>query len=144
MLGTIDFIAPEQALDAASADIRADIYALGGTLFWCLIGRYPFPAKGSTAEEINRRLSQPPPSARELRPEVPRAARAAARAAGHAAGTAHMAGHARHAAAYAVNAAAAAAIPTDAVAVTGTERDWQYRRLPEHLRPIAFPDRLEV
>jgi len=48
-----------------------------------------------------------------------------------AAATAHVAGHARHAAAYAVIAATAAA----------TERDWQCRRLPKHLRPIAFPAR---
>jgi len=67
------------------------------------------------------------------------AARAAARAAGHAAATAHVADHARHAAAYAVTAATAAAIPTDASAATATERDWQYRRLPEHLRSVAFP-----
>jgi hypothetical protein len=67
------------------------------------------------------------------------AARAAARAAGHAAATAHVAGHARHAAAYAVAAATAAANPTDAGDATATERDWQYRRLPEHLRPVAFP-----
>jgi hypothetical protein len=59
------------------------------------------------------------------------AARAAARAAGHAAATAHMAGHARHAAAYAVKAAAAVGV--------ASEFDWQYRRLPEHLRPVAFP-----
>ena len=63
------------------------------------------------------------------------AARAAARAAGHAAATAHVAGHARHAATYAVTAATAAS------AVTATERDWQYRRLPEHLWPVAFPAR---
>jgi len=69
------------------------------------------------------------------------AARAAARAAGHAAATAHVAGHARHAAAYAVTAATDAAVPTDAAAATATERDWQYRRLPEHLRPVAFPAR---
>lgn len=69
------------------------------------------------------------------------AARAAARAAGHAAATAHMAGHARHAAAYAVKAATYAAVPTDAAAATATESDWQYRRLPEHLRPVAFPAR---
>lgn len=67
------------------------------------------------------------------------AARAVARAAGHAAGTAHMAGHARHAAAYAVTAATAAAIPTDAGAAAATEREWQHRRLPEHLRPLAYP-----
>jgi hypothetical protein len=67
------------------------------------------------------------------------AARAAARAAGHAAATAHMTGHARHAAAYAVTAATAAAIPADAGTASATERDWQCRRLPEHLRPVAFP-----
>ena len=60
-------------------------------------------------------------------------ARAAARAAGHAAATAHMAGHASHAAAYAVKAAAVAG------AASATERNWQRRRLPKHLRPAAFP-----
>ncbi len=64
------------------------------------------------------------------------AARAAARAAGQAAGTAHMAGHARHAAAYAVKSAAYAAAVIDAAsgAAARGERDWQLRRLPEHLR----------
>src|SRR5262249_3190898 len=41
-LGTPDFIAPEQILDAMSADIRADIYSLGGTLYYLLAGRPPF------------------------------------------------------------------------------------------------------
>ena len=45
ILGTPDFIAPEQILDAKSADIRADIYSLGGTLYYLLIGRPPFTAK---------------------------------------------------------------------------------------------------
>jgi hypothetical protein len=67
------------------------------------------------------------------------AARAAARAAGHAAATAHVADHARHAAAYAVKAATAAAIPADVGTAAATERDWQRRHLPEHLRPVAFP-----
>lgn len=67
------------------------------------------------------------------------AAHAAACAAGHAAATAHVADHARHAAAYAVNAATAAAIPTDGGVASATERGWQCRRLPEHLRPVAFP-----
>ena len=55
-------------------------------------------------------------------------ARAAARATGHAAGTAHRAAHARHAAAY----AASAALAPEA------EREWQSRRLPDHLRPVAM------
>jgi serine/threonine protein kinase len=42
MLGTPDFIAPEQIRDAQSADIRADIYSLGCTLFYLLAGRPPF------------------------------------------------------------------------------------------------------
>jgi hypothetical protein len=65
-------------------------------------------------------------------------ARAAAFAA-HAA--ACVAGHAAHAADYAVKAATEAAVPTDSAAATAKERDWQYRRLPEHLRPVAFPAR---
>ena len=68
------------------------------------------------------------------------AAHAAARAAGHAAATAHVAAHAAHAANYAVT-AAGAAVPTDAAAAR--ERDCQYRRLPEHLRPVAFPARVD-
>ncbi len=65
-------------------------------------------------------------------------ARAAALAA-HAAATAHVAGHAAHAATYAVSAARSpdATVPTDSAAATAKERDWQYRRLPKHLRPVA-------
>ena len=59
------------------------------------------------------------------------AARSAARAAGHAAATAHVASHAAHAANYAVTAANDSA-PAE-------ERDWQYRRIPKHLRLVAFP-----
>jgi len=44
MLGTPDFIAPEQIDDAQKADIRADIYSLGCTLYYLLSGRPPFPA----------------------------------------------------------------------------------------------------
>jgi hypothetical protein len=69
------------------------------------------------------------------------AARAAARAAGHAAATAHVASHARHAAAYAVIAATAGL--TDPAAAAATEREWQSRCLPEHLRPVAFQSETE-
>lgn len=71
-------------------------------------------------------------------------ARAAARAAGQAAGTPHMAGHAAHAAAYAVKSATYAAAGIEAAsgaAAAVSEREWQLRRLPEHLRPVAFPAR---
>jgi response regulator RpfG family c-di-GMP phosphodiesterase len=69
-LGTIDFMAPEQARDASKVDIRADIYGLGGTLFWCLTGKLPFPAEGSIVEDLVKRMNQPPPSVRTWRPDV--------------------------------------------------------------------------
>jgi hypothetical protein len=68
------------------------------------------------------------------------AARAAARAAGHAAATAHVAGHAGHAATYTVTATTYAAVPI-AAAATAKERDWQFRHLSKHLRPVVFPAR---
>jgi hypothetical protein len=66
------------------------------------------------------------------------AARAAARAAGHATATAHAVGHARHAAAYAIKAVCGAAVTADSAAAAEKERDWQYRQLPKHLRPVVI------
>jgi response regulator RpfG family c-di-GMP phosphodiesterase/serine/threonine protein kinase len=71
VLGTVDFMAPEQARDASAVDIRADLYSLGGTLFWCLTGHLPFPCQGGTTESLLRRLNQPPPSVRSLLPDLP-------------------------------------------------------------------------
>src|SRR5947209_5302561 len=73
LLGTLEYMAPEQAQDASTADIRADLYGLGGVPYWCLAGRPPFPATGSAPMEIARRMTQPPPSVRTFRPEVPAA-----------------------------------------------------------------------
>lgn len=70
LLGTVDYMAPEQARDPRNVDIRADIYGLGGTLYWCLTGKTPFVAQGSVAEQLNRRLTEPSPSLREKRPEI--------------------------------------------------------------------------
>jgi serine/threonine protein kinase len=72
VLGTIDYLAPEQARDSSTVDIRADIYALGGTLFWCLTGRTPFPAQPSMTQELVLRLTQAPPSMQRLRPDLPK------------------------------------------------------------------------
>ncbi len=71
VLGTIDFMAPEQARDASTVDIRADIYGLGGTLYWCLTGQLPFPMHGTDMEVLIRRLTQKPPSLRSVMPDLP-------------------------------------------------------------------------
>ena len=73
VLGTLDYLAPEQARDASAVDARADVYGLGGTLFWCLTGRKPFPDDGTFVEILLRRLHQPPPSLRDGRPGAPTA-----------------------------------------------------------------------
>jgi response regulator RpfG family c-di-GMP phosphodiesterase len=73
VLGTIDYMAPEQARDATTVDIRADLYGLGGTLYWCLTGELPFPANDNPSECLLRRMTQPPPSARALCPDLPQA-----------------------------------------------------------------------
>lgn len=70
-LGTIDYLAPEQARDASSVDIRADIYGLGGVLFWCLTGQTPFPSTGNVVHDLLNRLRQSPPSIRTFRSELP-------------------------------------------------------------------------
>jgi response regulator RpfG family c-di-GMP phosphodiesterase len=70
-LGTVDYMAPEQARDASSVDQRADIYGLGGTLFWCLTGRLPFETTGRMVQDLVQRQNQPPPSARHYRPDIP-------------------------------------------------------------------------
>lgn len=60
VMGTADYIAPEQADDAGSADIRADIYSLGCTMFYLLTGQPPF-SKSSAAEKIAAHADKPLP-----------------------------------------------------------------------------------
>jgi response regulator RpfG family c-di-GMP phosphodiesterase len=66
-------MAPEQAKDASTVDIRADIYGLGGTLFWCLTGKLPFPSENdkSVADGLLRRIDQVAPSVRAANSDVP-------------------------------------------------------------------------
>jgi tRNA A-37 threonylcarbamoyl transferase component Bud32 len=70
VMGTADYIAPEQADDPRTADIRADIYSLGCTLFHLLAARPPF-AVGTVAEKLARHRATPLPLLHALRPEVP-------------------------------------------------------------------------
>lgn len=59
--GTPAYMSPEQIRGEKYLDIRADLYALGGTLFFLLTGRPPFEAK-TTRELLTKHLTEPPPS----------------------------------------------------------------------------------
>jgi response regulator RpfG family c-di-GMP phosphodiesterase/serine/threonine protein kinase len=71
VLGTIDYLAPEQARDSSAVDIRADVYSLGGTLFWALTGRVPFPSDASLQHQIIARFVQQPPLVCQVNRSVP-------------------------------------------------------------------------
>jgi serine/threonine protein kinase len=70
MLGTPDYIAPEQTVDARKADIRADIYSLGCTLYYLLTGGPPFRAN-SLFEILQAHHSMDATPLNLARPEVP-------------------------------------------------------------------------
>jgi eukaryotic-like serine/threonine-protein kinase len=70
ILGTLDFMSPEQAASSRDADIRSDIYSLGCTLYYLLAGAPPFRGE-SISELLRKHESERPIPIRVLRPEVP-------------------------------------------------------------------------
>jgi serine/threonine protein kinase len=72
VLGTADYVAPEQALNSHDVDIRADIYSLGCTLYYCLTGQPPFP-EGKVAQKLIWHQVREPTPVEQIRPEVPAA-----------------------------------------------------------------------
>jgi serine/threonine protein kinase len=71
-MGTPEYVAPEQAGDARSADIRSDVYSLGCTLYFLLSGRPPFP-RATALDAILAHVQEQPEPLPGLRPEVPEA-----------------------------------------------------------------------
>jgi tRNA A-37 threonylcarbamoyl transferase component Bud32 len=79
ILGTADYMSPEQGDDPRAADIRSDLYSLGCTFFYLLTGQPPFPG-GALLQKLDRHRREQPPSLPQLRPEVsPQVARILAR-----------------------------------------------------------------
>jgi serine/threonine-protein kinase len=70
VLGTADYLAPEQALNSHKVDHRADIYGLGCTLYFLLTGKPPF-SDGTLAQRIAKHQTEMPTPIRQLEPECP-------------------------------------------------------------------------
>jgi serine/threonine protein kinase len=70
LLGTPDYLAPEQARDARAADVRADIYSLGCVLYHALAGQPPFP-DSNLLRQLMRHAQETPRPLSELNPAVP-------------------------------------------------------------------------
>ncbi len=69
IMGTIDYLAPEQARDSSKADIRSDIYSLGCTLYEMLAGKPPF--EGNVTELVYKHSEEMPVEISTVRPDVP-------------------------------------------------------------------------
>lgn len=70
IMGTPDFISPEQANDARQVDIRSDIYSLGATLYYLLSGRVPF-GNGSVMHKLKSHAQVEPAPLDSVRDDVP-------------------------------------------------------------------------
>lgn len=71
ILGTADYLSPEQAFHGHGVDTRTDVYSLGATFYFLLAGRPPFPGK-AVAQKLLHHLTKEPVPLRTLRPEVPK------------------------------------------------------------------------
>lgn len=69
-VGTVDYMAPEQARDSKSADIRSDIYSLGCAWYHMLTGQAPFP-KGSITNKLYAHIAKPRPDPRKHNERIP-------------------------------------------------------------------------
>jgi serine/threonine-protein kinase len=70
LIGTPDYLAPEQALSPRDADPRSDLYSLGCTLFHLLTGRPPFPG-GTLTQKLLWHQNEAPPDPARLRSSLP-------------------------------------------------------------------------
>jgi sugar lactone lactonase YvrE/tRNA A-37 threonylcarbamoyl transferase component Bud32 len=75
VIGTPDYLAPEQALNARTADIRSDLYSLGCTFYYLLTGRPPYRAESLTQLLLKHQMEEARPL-EAYRPDIPPGVRA--------------------------------------------------------------------
>ncbi len=72
VLGTADYVAPEQVANSHAVDVRADIYAMGASFYFLLAGHPAFPS-GTVSQKLLWHRTKEPTPIRQIRPEVPEA-----------------------------------------------------------------------
>lgn len=70
LMGTADYLSPEQAISSHQVDHRTDLYSLGGTLYFMLAGHPPFP-EGTIAQRLAMHQAIEPPTLASLHGEIP-------------------------------------------------------------------------
>jgi serine/threonine protein kinase len=70
IMGTVDYLSPEQSLPGQPVTPRSDVYSLGCSLYYLLTGRPPFPV-GTLAQRMQMHRSREPEAIFKLRPQVP-------------------------------------------------------------------------
>jgi serine/threonine-protein kinase len=71
LIGSVEFLAPEQLADAPTAGPAADVYGLGASLFWVLTGQTPYPKAKSLADAVMAVRDGPPRTPREVGADLP-------------------------------------------------------------------------
>ena len=70
VLGTADYVAPEQVANSHAVDVRADVYALGASMYFLLAGHPPFPT-GTVSQKLLWHRTKDPTPLKQIRPELP-------------------------------------------------------------------------
>lgn len=71
LMGTPDYLSPEQAKNSHDVDSRSDIYSLGCTLYFLLTGKPPFSDSTTLIDKLRAHTNEEPMAIRDARPEVP-------------------------------------------------------------------------
>lgn len=71
IMGTPDYLSPEQAKNSSAVDIRSDLYALGCTLYFLLTGKTPFNRASTLIDKLLAHTEEEPPPLSTYRQDVP-------------------------------------------------------------------------